>query len=61
MAEAGELCHWEIVEKIADRRRDEQADRSPHGPSGSQREHVAPCREAYAHARDTRREEMAAA
>lgn len=47
MAEAGELCHWEIVEKIASTAGDAPASALAQWAVPVQREHVDGVREAY--------------
>ena len=47
MAEAGELCHWEIVEKISAAIQDQKASELARWAVTVQREHVNAVREAY--------------
>jgi hypothetical protein len=61
MAEAGELCHWEIVEKIATSIQDDGAAELARWAVGVQREHVESVREAYLGLAAEEAKEMAAA
>jgi hypothetical protein len=61
MAEAGELCHWEIVEKIATSVRDAGAAELARWALPVQRAHVDAVREAYLKLAVEEAEEMAAA
>src|SRR3954452_10912217 len=61
MAEAGELCHWEIVEKIATSVQDAQAAELARWAVPVQRAHVDAVREAYLKLAVEEAEEMAAA
>jgi hypothetical protein len=61
MAEAGELCHWEIVEKIATSVRDGQAGELARWAVTVQRGHVDAVREAYLALAADEAKEMAAA
>jgi hypothetical protein len=47
MAEAGELCHWEIVQVIAERQDETEVVALAEWALGVQRTHVAGVREAY--------------
>ena len=47
MAEAGELCHWEIVEAMADKLDDDATKKLAGEVLTIQREHVATVRKAY--------------
>ena len=61
MAEAGELCHWEIVEKIATCLEDGQAGELARWAVTVQRAHVNAVREAYLGLAVGEAKEMAAA
>jgi hypothetical protein len=61
MAEAGELCHWEIVEKMAGTLGDKQVAQLAQWAVGVQRRHVATVREASLTLAAADAREMAAA
>jgi hypothetical protein len=61
MAEAGELCHWEIVEKIASTVGDAQATELAQWAVPVQRGHLDKVREAYLELAVDEAKEMAAA
>jgi hypothetical protein len=61
MAEAGELCHWEIVEKIATTAGAAQATELAQWAVSVQRKHVASVREAYLELAADEAKEMATA
>jgi hypothetical protein len=61
MAEAGELCHWEIVEKMAGTLGDKQVAQLAQWAVGVQRGHVATVREASLTLAADEAREMAAA
>ncbi len=61
MAEAGELCHWEIVEKIASTIGDAPATELAQWAVPVQREHLGKVREAYLELATDEAKEMAAA
>jgi hypothetical protein len=61
MAEAGELCHWEIVEKIATSVQDAQAADLARWAVPVQRAHVDAVRDAYLNLAVEEAKEMAAA
>jgi hypothetical protein len=61
MAEAGELCHWEIVEKIATSVQDGQAAELARWAVPVQRGHVNAVREAYLELAVEEAKEMASA
>jgi hypothetical protein len=61
MAEAGELCHWEIVEKIASSVQDAAATELARWALPVQRAHVDAVREAYLNLAAEEAKEMAAA
>jgi hypothetical protein len=61
MAEAGELCHWEIVEKMAGTLGDKQVAQLAQWAVGLQRGHVATVREASLTLAAADAREMAAA
>jgi hypothetical protein len=61
MAEAGELCHWEIVEKIASTVGDAQAAELARWAVPVQRGHLDKVREAYLELAADEAKEMAAA
>ena len=61
MAEAGELCHWEIVEKMAGTLGDKQVAQLAQWAVGVQRRHVATVRDASLTLAAEEAREMAAA
>jgi hypothetical protein len=61
MAEAGELCHWEIVEKISSSIQDQAAAELARWAVTVQRGHVNAVREAYLELAADEAKEMAAA
>jgi len=61
MAEAGELCHWEIVERISSAIQHQKASELARWAVAVQREHVNAVREAYLELAGHEAKEMAAA
>ena len=61
MAEAGELCHWEIVEKISAAIQDQKASELARWAVTVQREHINAVRQAYLELAGHEAKEMAAA
>ena len=61
MAEAGELCHWEIVQAIAEKAGEAQAKELADWSVGVQRRHVAKVRDAYLDLAAEEAKEMASA
>ena len=61
MAEAGELCHWEIVQTIADAAGERQAKELADWAVAVQREHIEKTREAYLKLAVEEAKEMASA